>query len=212
MNHQVNPEILRAEPEKPKRSFYLSWIVLTSLCVPIAFVLSFIVLKIIINIVGGFVYVNGVRHITEDYLLMYVFVPIVSVLTGVFQYGLLRQYLPRMGWWVFATVAGWFLGILLIMLPGWLGGADKSLNDLDLIFIIMGLAIGTAQWTLLWHKVAHAVWWIVANILGWGALGLITGDTLNQYGLLILGILPACATAVALALQINLFSSTKLSP
>jgi len=166
-------------------------------------------MKIIINIVGGYIYVNGVRHVTEDYLLVYAFVPIVSVLTGVFQYGLLRQYLPRMGWWVFATVTGWFIGILLIILPGWLGGADKSLNNLDLIFIIMGLAIGTAQWILLRHKVAQAGWWIVANILGWGGLGLITGNTLNQYGLFVLGLLPACATAIALALQINRFSSTK---
>jgi len=211
MNHQGNAEILRAEPGKPKRSFYLSWIVLTSLCVPIAFILSFMVLKIIINILGDYVYVNGVRHITEDYLLMYVFVPIVSALTGVFQYWLLRQYLPRMGWWAFATVTGWFLGALLIALPGWLGGTDKSLNNLNLIFIIMGLAIGTAQWTLLRHKVAQTGWWIAANILGWGVLGLITGDTLNQYGLVFLGLLPACATAIALALQINRFSSTKPS-
>jgi len=204
MTHQANMEILPANLKKPERSFYFGWIILTSLCVPIAYVLSIISLKIITNMVGDFVYVNGVRHITEDYLAMYVLVPIVSLLTGALQYGLLRNYLPRMGWWVFATVAGWLLGVLLIALPGWLSWTDTPLNDLDLIFLVMGLAIGITQWLLLRRRLARAGWWIAANVLGWGLLGLITpGNSLDQYGLFTLGFLPACATAAMLALLMN---------
>jgi hypothetical protein len=204
MIHQTSIEILRATLKKPERSFYLGWIVLTSLCVPIAFLLSIITLKIITNIVGDFVYVNGVRHITEDYLAMYVFVPLVSLLTGALQYWLLRRYLTHMGWWVFATVAGWFLGVLLLALPGWLSWTDTPLNNLDLIFLVMGLAIGVTQWLLLQRQLARAGWWIAANILGWGLLGLVTpGNSLNQYGLFTLGFLPACATAAMLALLMN---------
>jgi hypothetical protein len=200
MNHQANMEILPAGPNKPKRSFYLSWIVLTSLCVPLAFIISIVILKTITNIVGDFVYVNGVRHITEDYLLMYVFVPILSLATGALQYGLLRSLLPRMGWWVPATVAGWLLGILLIALPGWLGWIDAPLNSLDLILLMMGLAIGLTQWLVLRRRIPQAGWWIAANALGWGLVGLITlRNSLDQYGLFTLGFLPACATAVMLA-------------
>ena len=205
MTHEANMEIPSANLKMPVRSsFYLGWIILTSLSVPIAFFLSIIALKMITNIVGDYVYVDGVRHITEDFLLMYVFVPFVSLLTGVLQYGLLDKYLTRMGWWVFVTVAGWYLGVLLIALPGWLGWTNTPLNNLDLIFLLMGLAIGISQWLLLRRRLAQAGWWIAANILGWGLLGLVTpGNTLNQYGLFTLGSLPACATAAMLALLMN---------
>lgn len=205
MTHQANIEILPVNFKKPVRSsFYLGWIVLTSLSVPIAYFFRIITLKIITNIVGDFVFVNGVRHITEDYLAMYVLVPSISILTGVLQYALLRRYLPRMGWWVFVTVAGWFLGVLLIALPVWLGWTDTPLNNLDLIFLVMGLAIGITQWLLLRRRLALAGWWIAASALGWGLLGLITpGNSLDQYGLFTLGFLPACATAAMLALLMS---------
>lgn len=201
MTNQADMEIQPANAKKPAGSFYLAWIILTTLCVPAAFFLSLIALKIITNVVGDFVYVDGVRHITEDYLLMYVFVPIVSLLSGVSQYGLLRRYLSRMGWWVPATLAGWTLGVFLILVPGWLGWLDAPLNNLDLILLTMGLGVGFTQWLVLRRQLARAGWWIAANILGWGLLGLITpGNSLDQYGLLTLGLLPACATAAMLAL------------
>jgi hypothetical protein len=204
MTHQANIEILPVNFKKPERSFYLSWIVLTAFSVPIAFFFSLIALKIVTNIVGDYVVVNGVRHITEDYLAMYALVPSISILMGVLQYVLLRQYLPRMGWWVLVTVAGWFLGVLLIALPGWLGWMDAPLNNLDLIFLMMGLAIGITQWLLLRRRLPLAGWWIAASALGWGLLGLITpGNSLDQYGLFTLGFLPACATAAMLALLMS---------
>ena len=201
MTHQANMETLTANLKKPEWSFYLGWIVLTAFSVPIAFFFSLIALKIVTNLVGDYVVVNGVRHITEDYLAMYVLVPSISLLTGVLQYVLLRRYLPRMGWWVLVTVAGWFLGVLLIALPGWL---DTPLNNLDLIFLVMGLAIGITQWLLLRRRLPLAGWWIAASALGWGLLGLITpGNSLDQYGLFTLGFLPACATAAMLALLMS---------
>jgi hypothetical protein len=204
MTHQTNIEILPVNFKKPERSFYLRWIVLTAFSAPIAFFFSLIALKIVTNIVGDYVVVNGVRHITEDYLAMYALVPSISILTGVLQYVLLRQCLPRMGWWVLVTVAGWFLGVLLIALPGWLGWMDAPLNNLDLIFLMMGLAIGITQWLLLRRRLPLAGWWIAASALGWGLLGLITpGNSLDQYGLFTLGFLPACATAAMLALLMS---------
>ena len=197
-------EILPAHFKKPVWSFYAGWIILTSLSIPIAFAFSLVILKITTGIVGDFVFVNGVRHITEDYLSMYVFVPSMSLITGVLQYGLLRQYLIRMGWWVPATFAGWLFGVLLIAFPGWLGWTESSLNNLDLILLLMGLAIGIAQWLLLRRRLPLAGWWIAANGLGWGLLGLITPrNSLDQYGLVTLGFLPACVTAAMLVVLMN---------
>jgi hypothetical protein len=116
----------------------------------------------------------------------------------------LLHYLPRMGWWVFATVAGWLLGVISIALPVWIGWTDTPLNNLDLIFVVMGVAIGITQWLLLRRRLARAGWWIAANALGWGLLGLINpGNSVDQFWLFILGFLPACTTAAMLALLMS---------
>ena len=189
--------------KKPEWSFYPTWIILTLLSVPLAFFLTLVIMKVITTIVGDFIYVDGVRHITEDYLSMYAFVPIVGLLMGLLQYGLLRRYLPHMGWWVLATTGGWLLGPLLILISSWLNLWTYESFNIDLAFILMGLSIGVGQWLLLRRRLPQAGWWVGANVVGWGLLGLITGDSLNQFGLIALGFLPACVTAVMLALLMN---------
>ena len=185
--------------EKPRWSFYAAWILLTSLSIPIAFFLTLIALRIITRIVGDYIYVNGVRHITEDYLWIYPFIPIVGLLTGGLQYGLLRRYLPRIGGWVLATAGGWLLGVLLIGLPG----RENLINEflgMSLVFLLMGLAIGVGQWLILRQRLVHAGWWIAANLLGWGLLGLIQADnSMDQFSLFVIGLIPACVTALMLA-------------
>jgi hypothetical protein len=191
-----------ANHEKPRWSFYPIWIILTLLCIPMAFFIDLAIMRIIVSLVGDYIDVNGVRHITEDYLAMYAFIPIAGLLTGTVQFGLLRRYLPRIGGWVLATTAGWLLGALLIVLSGRLDWMDASFN-LDVAFILMGLAIGVGQWPLLRRRFPRAGWWIAANVVGWGLSGLITpGNALGQFGLFTLGVLPACVTAAALAVLI----------
>jgi hypothetical protein len=195
--------MMRANNEKPRLSFYVIWIILTSICIPVALFISLGTLRITINIAGEYIYVAGVRHITEDYLALRVFVPVVGLLTGLLQYELLRRHLPRMGWWVIATLGGWLLGVLLIDIPIWMNWAHGPLN-LDLAFILMGLAIGTGQWLLVRRRLPRAGWWIGANVVGWGMVGLITeGNSLGQFELFALGFMPACATAAALAYLMN---------
>lgn len=185
--------------DEPRWALYAMWIIQSFFCIPIAYLLDLVVLTIITLLVGDYIYVNGVPHITEDYLFMYISIPAVSLLTGVVQYRLLRRYLPRMGGWVPATTGGWLLGILLVLMPDWLHWRN-GYQDLDQAFLSLGLAIGIVQWLLLRRRLSHAGWWIAANVVGWGLLALVTGDTLDGLGLLALGLLPASATAAALAL------------
>ena len=127
----------------------------------------------------------------------------VGLLTGALQFGLLRRYLPHMGWWAFATVGGWLTGIPLIVAVNRLRLTGPTIN-LHLAFILMGLSIGLGQWLVLRRGLPRAGWWIAANILGWGLLALmITGNSIGQFGLLILGFIPACTTAAAFALLVN---------
>lgn len=117
------------------------------------------------------------------------------------QYGLLRRYLPRMGWWVLATIGGWLLGLLLIF--GWINIWTFASFDMDLAFIVLGLSIAVGQWLLLRRRLPRAGWWIGANVVGWGMAGLITGDSFGQFGLLAMGLLPACATVMMLLFLMN---------
>jgi hypothetical protein len=151
-----------------------------------------------------------VRQITEDYLGLYIFIPIAGLLTGLLQYGLLCHYLSQMGWWVAATIGGWLLGILLTMVPGWLNWTSQLFN-FDLAFIVMGLSIGVWQWLLLRRRLLRAGWWIGANVVGWGLLALTReGNGLDLFILFTIGFLPACATALMLALLMKQVQGTGL--
>lgn len=91
--------------EKPHWFFYLGWVVLNVIAVVIAWAL----ISQITKIVGGTIQVGGQSRITEDFLFLYVLFPIIGLLIGVFQYTLLRQYLPYMAWWIAATLLGWLI-------------------------------------------------------------------------------------------------------
>lgn len=195
---------------KPHWPFYASWIILTGLCVPVAFILYFLIIKIVTGIVGDFIIVDGVRHFTEDYLLGYIFVPTCGLLMGLVQYLLLHRILPGMGWWVPATAVGWITGLILVfslrelVVRLWSMEAYFTGNwALDVAFVQLGLAVGFFQWLVLRRKLPGAGWWIVANVLGWGLISLAVGETLGQFSVVLLSLLPACTTAVALALLLK---------
>lgn len=149
MSEFVEKETVQIFPKRLGWPFYLTWIMLTLLSFPVAFLLDFAILRVLKNFVGAVIYVDGVRHITENYLLVYLLVPTVGLLMGAFQYRLLRHYLPRMRWWVIVTIGGWLLGMLLVAIPGWLNWTDTFLTNIDLVFIVFGLTISVGQWSLL---------------------------------------------------------------
>jgi lipopolysaccharide export LptBFGC system permease protein LptF len=70
--------------------------------------------------------------------------------------------------------------------------------------MLYGGFIGLAQWLLLRQRVRHAVWWIVANALGWGILGLgamtLSNKVMPAVGLLLV---PGISTSLALWLLLD---------
>lgn len=188
---------------KPEWYFYPAWILLTMLCVPVAFFITLAILRLVIQFVGATLYVNGVRHITEDFLAIYIFVPVVGFLMGLLQYGLLRRYLARMGGWVLATADGWILGLVLIVTASWLNPWPQVPLDFGLSFLVLGLSIGVLQWLLLRRRLPRAGWWVPASLLGWGLLALFSEETANEYALIVVGLLPACVTAATFGLLLN---------
>ena len=185
MAYQVNTAKLTIPDKRPDWSFYIAWIFLTTLCLPAAYLVVILLLRIVTSFVGDTLYVNGVQHITEDYLALYFLVPIMGLVTGAAQYGMLRRVLPNMGWWVLSTVGGWLLGALLSIAIRLLGMEQFNIG---LAFLLLGGSIGFGQWLVLRKRLPRAGWWIAANMIGWAVLLLFTkGNAVGQAGLLVIG-------------------------
>jgi hypothetical protein len=65
-----NTADLAVTVQKPDRYFYLAWILWTTFCIPIAYLIITALLLLVGLVIGDTVVVNGVEHITEDYLVM----------------------------------------------------------------------------------------------------------------------------------------------
>ena len=197
------------ELRKPGWSFYPAWIFLSALSVPIAFVLYFLLSRVLVTLLGDYVVVNGEQHITEDYYMSYFFVPLIGLVMGALQNTLLRRIFPHTKWWLPATFLGWSMGLLLVfgvrnvIVYFWSAEVYFASSTLDLNLVLLGLMVGVGQWLVLRRFLPKAGWWIVANLVGWGLVTLFTGRSLGQFGLIGLYILPAAATAVTLAWLLN---------
>jgi hypothetical protein len=90
----------------------------------------------------------------------------------------------------------WLLGLLLtvglrrVKANFWTVEVIYGLGSQEVAVILMGLSIGLGQWLLLRRRLNRAGWWIVANVAGWGLFALITGQTLDQFWFMILGVMP----------------------
>ena len=93
-----------------------------------------------------------------------------GVITGFFQWLVLRRYLSRAGWWIVASAVGWAVGIAL----GWI------VHWGDVGFVAIGATVGAGQWLILRRQVRRAGWWILASAIGWAvgwwAVGRVLGE------------------------------------
>jgi len=185
---------------KPSWSFYTGWIGLSTIALPLAWMIAWLLISQVEKIVGGTILVAGQRRITEDFLSGYVLIPIFGLLTGIIQYVFLRRYVPRLRWWIAATLLGWLLPfgvfhlLTLILAP---------IGDIGLLWRGIGMTmagwlISFPQWLVLRRQVRHAFWWILVHGFGWGLFGLLTGTSIsNPFGLIIVGLIPAIVTGAA---------------
>lgn len=107
-------------------------------------------------LVGPDIVVAGVRRITTDYVHGLVVLPIVGLAVGTGQYALLRNHVPRVGWWIGATAAGWILASALN--TGWPNA-----------LWLFGLTASIPQWLVLRRRLTGAGWWIIATGALWMA-------------------------------------------
>lgn len=168
--------------KRPDWYFYPGWVGVSILAFALSFLTYFLVIGLIERWVGDIIYVNGVRHITEDYLFDYLFFPTLCLISGILQYGLLRLYLPKMGGWILATLTGCLLVFVTMTLLTWVFEVTfLNLWNGTLAFATIGGLIGLSQWVFLRRRIPKAGWWILASVLGW-SLAVLGRFTAVRYG------------------------------
>ena len=193
MANQEIPMMVR-DNRKPGWLFYLGWVIASALGIPIAWAITWAIMPLVTNAVGETVQVGGQSHITEDFLGLYVLLPVLGLLAGLLQYPLLRRYLARMASWIAATVLGWLLlSVVLGVLTLFAVAVPPAL-----VIVLIGGSIGLPQWLLLRQRVRRAAVWMLASVLGWGmALLLAPGAISNQQQVLAVMLVPPLAGSIA---------------
>jgi hypothetical protein len=185
--------------EKLHRFFYLEWVVLNAITAVVAGFVALALLSLIVGVIGDTIHVAGQTHITEDFLLFYVFCPIIGLFTGILQYALLRRYLPHIAWWIAATFLGWLMPFIVgfvftALIPR---GLDPATSWEVLGVTLMGMAITLPQWWILRKRVHHAAWWILANGIGWSMIGLLNHLRTEPFAVIsAVALIPAIATGI----------------
>ena len=200
-----------ANNQKPGWSFYLGWVVLNSIAIVAAGLISLGLIILITQIVGDTIQVAGQSRITEDFLFMYVLFPVIGLLTGLLQYLLLRRYFPRLTGWIPATFLGWLMPFITGYFIVTVLGFDNDTFSLMLGLLLIGATVAVPQWWLLRQRVHHAFWWILAGGLGWGLVGLLNLVTSEPLPVLLaLALLPAIATGIAFWLLLDWYPKQQL--
>ena len=200
--------------KRPERFFIPGWVIASTVGIPIAYAFTIATFSIIEDIIGGTMQVGDRTSPTEDVLAMYIFVPVLGLLTGFFQWLLLRRYLPRIGWWILATFLGLLLatGVLSVLYTFiFQSTAADSVRVLGTTFIVISGSMGFTQWLTLRKRINKAWWWILANVVGWILLGLANGRSIRG-GLEIaaFALIPAVVTGFALWLLLSQSGDGKL--
>ena len=196
--------------EKPRWFFYVGWVALNAVALMMAWYIASAIISKVTNIAGGTIQVGGESRITEDFLLMYVLLPITGLLTGIFQYILLRRYLPHMTWWIAATLVSWLTLLLIRFLIPFLAPSNSTLSIM-LGLLLIGATMALPQWWMLRQRVPHASWWFLAYGLGWamvGLLNLVTSEPIPVF--LTIALVPAITTAIACWLLLDWLPNREL--
>jgi hypothetical protein len=192
-----------SKENKPRWYFYLVWVAAHFIAFIIAGFLAIGITLLMVTLVGDMIQVGGREHITEDYLGTYILLPVIGLVMGVMQYFLLRRYLPQMGWWIAATVAGWLLLFVLVPLLIALLRGDNSVGSLMLGLLLIGVTIALPQWWMLRQRVVHAFWWIILIAVSLAAGGLLRFVTSDPGTVVGFAVLYPLATAVACWLMLR---------
>jgi len=185
---------------KPAWHFYPGWIVLSAGAVAAGAWSAWQIMRQVVRLVGDTVVVSGQQHITEDFIFIYVLLPVLGVFSGVAQALWLKGALPRLKGWALATLVGWLLplGVGALISALFPAPVEVQAGWMAVGLALVGGSMGLPQWLVLRPHLAHAWVWLLALATAWGMVGLLNQvSTQPEVLLLAVALLPALTTALA---------------
>jgi hypothetical protein len=128
-----------------------------------------------------------------------VFLPAFGILLALAQAVVLSKWIRNPFRWFAVSLLGWLLAFMTITalaaLPRSMGFGSTGTT-----LVVFGVSTGIAQWIALRQHFAAGALWIVASLLGWGALALVVGEAFTKPAdLALVALIPAAATGVLLS-------------
>ena len=144
--------------------------------------------------------------VNEDKLFGIIMFPMIATLYGVFQWLVLRNYIPKSGWWILATIIGLVGGVALAIAGAQafshFTGQEEYWNSrsaLLILFLLIGFCLALAQLPILWRHFNGSFLWLLASMVGWLVLGLFMGGTIDRISdVFAIGAIPALFTGLCL--------------
>jgi hypothetical protein len=84
---------------------------------------------------------------------------------GIAQWLILRRQVPKVGWWVAASIVGFAIGFPLAKTL--FGALSTGLLVAGSAGAVVGAIVGIPQWWVLRGRVTGAGWWVLASVVAW---------------------------------------------
>lgn len=195
-------QTLKPQPVRvPGLPWLPAWALLTTMAIPLAWLLSAPLgagLLLAFNLIAG--PVIGLPSFLDGNLLRALgFLAALALTMAIFQWLLLRPYLPYAGWWILVTGLGWLTAGLLFAAAITLSLGQDLLSTAGLLFVfaLLGAAVGLAQWLFLRRVIPRAGWWVSANAIGFASIAL-AGRSFNSFLELAILLLPGIISGTGL--------------
>jgi len=136
--------------------FWFLWVLVTSLGwkagLGAAFFVGTVVTEMIVPEGGLEREGSGLVGLAAAFL---VAVLVIAILVSVGQWLILREHIPRAGWWVLVSIISMIIGM----------GVALDISKDVLSWTAFGAIVGLAQWLVLRRHAIQAGWWILIRIL-----------------------------------------------